>query len=165
MLGLKLIYVSKRGHWSLDPCQQCWLTNDVTFQKGEINLIEIFSGKSGLKEISVALKHVGTSVTLLLIGLSNLNVIQQFRCTLSWRSHDKKFYSISNGCMSDRPRPIDTEIMHSHGGYPVNRHARYGSQSMAEAEPGKQQLWPLRNYVACSELFSHWYQHFRLLWI
>ena len=45
-----------------------------------------------------------------------------------------------------------------HGGYPENRNVRYASHNMADAEPGKKQLWPLRNHVAYSGLFSHWYQ-------
>ena len=40
-----------------------------------------------------------------------------------------------------------------HGGYPENRNVRYASHNMADAEPGKKQLWPLRNHVACSGLF------------
>ena len=44
---------------------------------------------------------------------------------------------------------------HGHGGYPVNRIVRYGSHNMADA---MKQLWLLRNHVACSGLFSYWYQ-------
>ena len=42
---------------------------------------------------------------------------------------------------------VHPHAVNIHSGYAVNRNVRYDSHNMSYAEPGKKQLWPLRNHV------------------